>query len=124
MPVAEQQRSTHVTEHRDGATDGSSGARTHPRAPSARSVVAVCVAEILSMAGYATVPALLPQLMAEFSLSSAQGGWLAGMMFAGYMLGNVPFFKAHFSLIGIAIILVSVIPAIIAAVKGGKRKTT
>jgi len=42
------------------------------------------------MAGYATVSALLPQLMAAFSLSSAQGGWLAGMMFAGYMLGVLP----------------------------------
>jgi len=42
------------------------------------------------MVGYATVPALLPQLMAAFSLSSAQGGWLAGMVFAGYMLGVLP----------------------------------
>jgi len=34
----------------------------------------------------------------------------------------VPFFKAHFSLIGIVIILVSVIPAVIAAMRAGKKK--
>ncbi|WP_214071483.1 VTT domain-containing protein [Mucilaginibacter sp. dw_454] len=64
--------------------------------------------------------------LVRYSLYNIIGGsaWIFLFLFAGYMLGNVPFFKAHFSLIGIAIILVSVIPAIIAAVKGGKRKTT
>lgn len=63
---------------------------SRPTAPSAGVVAAVCAAEILGMAGYATVPALLPQLMAAWSLSNAQGGWLAGMVFAGYMLGVLP----------------------------------
>jgi membrane-associated protein len=38
------------------------------------------------------------------------------------MLGNVPFFKAHFSLIGIAIILISIIPPIIAAINAKTNK--
>ena len=53
-------------------------------------VAAVCAAEILGLAGYSIVPALLPQLIDAWSLSNAQGGWLAGMVFAGYMLGVVP----------------------------------
>jgi predicted MFS family arabinose efflux permease len=36
------------------------------------------------------VPALLPQFMDDWSLTSAQGGWLAGMVFAGYMVGVLP----------------------------------
>src|ERR1700743_2719547 len=62
--------------------------------------------------------------LGRYSLYNIIGGvsWIILFLFAGYLLGNVPFFKAHFSLIGIAIILVSVIPAIVAAVKGGKRK--
>ena len=36
------------------------------------------------------MPALLPQFIEAWSLTSAQGGWLAGIMFAGYMLAVVP----------------------------------
>lgn len=62
--------------------------------------------------------------MARYSLYNIIGGasWIILFLFAGYFLGNVPFFKAHFSLIGIAIILVSVIPPIIAAIRGGSKK--
>ncbi|MES2378997.1 MAG: DedA family protein [Bacteroidota bacterium] len=60
----------------------------------------------------------------RYSIYNVIGGvtWIVLFLFAGYMLGNVPFFKAHFSLIGIAIIIVSVIPPIIAAFRGGKKK--
>ncbi|MDB4924964.1 DedA family protein [Mucilaginibacter sp.] len=60
----------------------------------------------------------------RYSLYNIIGGaaWIILFLFAGYMLGNVPFFKAHFSLIGIVIILVSIIPPIIAAVKSGTNK--
>lgn len=59
----------------------------------------------------------------RYSIYNIIGGaaWIILFLFAGYMLGNVPFFKAHFSLIGIAIILVSIIPPIYAAIKS---KTT
>jgi len=58
----------------------------------------------------------------RYSLYNIIGGasWIIIFLFAGYLLGNVPFFKAHFSLVGIAIILVSIIPPIIAAM--GKKK--
>ena len=36
------------------------------------------------------MPALLPQFMTAWSLTSAQGGWLVGIMFAGYMVAVVP----------------------------------
>ena len=57
-------------------------------------VVGVCAAEILSLGSYSIVPALLPQIMEAWSLSSTQGGWLAGIISAGYMLGVVPLVAA------------------------------
>lgn len=58
--------------------------------PSAACVVAICIAEILGLASYSIVPALLPQFIENWSLSGAQAGWFAGSLFAGYMLGVVP----------------------------------
>ena len=60
----------------------------------------------------------------RYSLYNIIGGvsWIILFLFAGYMLGNVPFFKAHFSLIGIAIILVSILPPIIAAINNRRKK--
>ena len=49
-------------------------------------VVMICVAQICTMAGYSAVPALLPVLIPEWSLSNAEGGWLASVFFAGYVL--------------------------------------
>lgn len=59
----------------------------------------------------------------RYSLYNIIGGvsWIILFLFAGYLLGNVPFFKDHFSVIGIVIILVSVIPPIIAAIKSRKK---
>jgi MFS family permease len=61
-----------------------------PAAPSAAVVAAVCAAEILGLAGFSTVPALLPQFIETWSLTNTQAGWLAGIMSAGYMLAVVP----------------------------------
>ncbi|HTK20879.1 MAG TPA: DedA family protein [Mucilaginibacter sp.] len=60
----------------------------------------------------------------RYSIYNIIGGvsWIILFLFAGYMLGNVPFFKAHFSLIGIAIILVSIIPPIFAAINNRRKK--
>jgi len=60
----------------------------------------------------------------RYSLYNIIGGasWIIVFLFAGYFLGNVPFFKAHFSLVGIAIILVSIIPPIIAAINSRTKK--
>jgi predicted MFS family arabinose efflux permease len=58
--------------------------------PSAAIVAAICGAEILGLAGYSTVPALLPQFIEAWSLTNTQAGWLAGIVSAGYMLAVVP----------------------------------
>src|SRR5215472_511227 len=55
-----------------------------------RAIVAVCTAEILSLAGFSLVPALLPQFITVWSLSNAEGGWLAAVMSGGYMLAVLP----------------------------------
>jgi membrane-associated protein len=60
----------------------------------------------------------------RYSLYNIIGGvsWIVLFLFAGFLLGNVPFFKAHFSLIGIAIILVSILPPIIAGINNRRKK--
>ena len=55
-----------------------------------RLVASVCVAQILGLAGFSLVPALLPQFISTWSLSNAEAGWLAGIMSGGYMAGVLP----------------------------------
>src|ERR1700730_8318757 len=69
---------------------GLSSASSTVAGPSATRVAAVCGAEILGLAGFSTVPALLPQCIEEWSLTNTQAGWLAGIVSAGYMLAVVP----------------------------------
>lgn len=53
---------------------------------SARNVVLLmCGAEILSMTGFATYPALLPGLRTEWGMSNSEAGLISGIFFAGYM---------------------------------------
>jgi membrane-associated protein len=54
----------------------------------------------------------------KYSLYNIIGGagWILVFLFAGYFLGNVPFFKAHFALVGLVIIVISIIPPIYAAI--------
>jgi len=40
-------------------------------------------------------------------------GWVAVFVFGGYFFGNIPFVKNHFSLVIIAIIIISTIPAVV-----------
>jgi len=60
----------------------------------------------------------------RYTLYNFIGGaaWIILFLFAGYELGTVPFFKAHFALIGVAIILISIVPPIFAAVKSSTAK--
>jgi len=53
-------------------------------------VAAICGAEILGLAGFSIVPALLPQFIEAWSLTNTQAGWLAGIPSAGYMLAVIP----------------------------------
>lgn len=53
----------------------------------------LCIAEVLSMAGFSAFPALQPELSALWQLSAAEAGWINGLFFAGYTLA-VPFLVA------------------------------
>jgi predicted MFS family arabinose efflux permease len=59
-------------------------------APSTPVVAALCAAEILGLAGFSIVPALLPQFIEAWSLTNTQAGWLAGIVSGGYMLAVIP----------------------------------
>ncbi|MBL8489690.1 MAG: MFS transporter [Rhodocyclaceae bacterium] len=62
-------------------SDGSPG-----KLPSARPVALLCGAEVLSMTGFATWPALLPELERAWGLSGTEAGAIGGAYFAGYMV--------------------------------------
>jgi membrane-associated protein len=49
--------------------------------------------------------------------------WPAICLFSGYFFANIPFVKDHFSLVALAIILISVIPIGIEWLKGRKEKS-
>lgn len=59
---------------------------TSDAAPStgAPAVFCLCAAEVLTMVGVFAFPALLPDFMAEWSLSNTEAGWVSGVVFAGY----------------------------------------
>ena len=52
-------------------------------------ILALCVAEAMGMATFATFPALLPTFRAEWGLSNTEAGWIGGVYFAGYLM-SVP----------------------------------
>jgi MFS family permease len=52
----------------------------------ARFVAAVVAAQVLAQIGSFTLPALLPDFMARWSLSATEAGWLIGAFFAAYVL--------------------------------------
>jgi membrane-associated protein len=62
----------------------------------------------------------------KYSLYNIVGGtsWIVVFLFAGYKLGKVPFFEKNFSLVGVVIILISIIPPIYAAIasRGAKKQ--
>lgn len=62
--------------------------------------------------------------IARYSLYNIIGGaaWIIAFLFAGYELGTVPFFRDHFSLVGVVIILLSIVPPIFALVKNRGNK--
>jgi membrane-associated protein len=55
----------------------------------------------------------------RYTLYNVIGGvsWVVTFLFLGYLLGNIEFFKKNFSLIALAIVLVSIIPPIFAALR-------
>jgi MFS family permease len=51
-------------------------------------VAAMLVAEVASMAGFSTFPALMPGFIAEWHLTNTEAGWINGLYFAGYTLAG------------------------------------
>jgi len=49
-------------------------------------IVLMCVAEVFSMLGAVTFPALLPQFVDLWRLSKTDAGWINGIYYAGYLL--------------------------------------
>ncbi|MGE5545534.1 MAG: MFS transporter [Solirubrobacterales bacterium] len=58
-----------------------------------RIVLALCAAEVLTMAGMFAFPALLPEFTASWGLSATEAGWISGITFAGYAVA-VPLLSA------------------------------
>jgi MFS family permease len=46
----------------------------------------MCLAEVLSMTGFAAYPTLLPQLQREWGLTNSSAGLIGGIAFTGYMV--------------------------------------
>ena len=57
---------------------------------------------------------------ARFALFNISGGilWITSMLLGGYFFGNIPIVKENFGLVVIAIIIISVIPAVVEGVRG------
>ena len=55
-----------------------------------RLILAMCIAEVLTMAGVFAFPALLPTFVGEWGLSKTQAGWIAGIYFGAYALTAPP----------------------------------
>jgi len=62
----------------------------------------------------------------KYSLYNIIGGasWIIVFLATGFWLGQKPFFANHFSLVGVIIILISIIPPVYAAIKAKTAKKT
>ncbi|MCG8546072.1 MAG: MFS transporter [Alphaproteobacteria bacterium] len=49
-------------------------------------LAAMCLAEVVGMAGFATFAALLPTLLGAWSLTNTEAGWISGVYYAGYVV--------------------------------------
>ena len=58
----------------------------------------------------------------RYTIYNIIGGasWIIVFLFAGYLFGNLPFFKTHFSFITLGIIVISVVPVIVGLIKSKK----
>jgi membrane-associated protein len=50
--------------------------------------------------------------------------WVTLFIFGGYFFGNIPFVKRHFSTVIFAIIIISIMPAVIEVIREKRRKPT
>jgi len=61
----------------------------------------------------------------RFLTYNVAGGllWIALFVFGGYFFGNIPVIKENFGLVIIAIIIISILPAVIEVWKEKRRQT-
>src|SRR5258705_6157838 len=59
---------------------------TRAAPPALRLTLFMCVAESLSMTGFACYTTLLPTLMQAWNLNNSEAGLIGGVFYAGYML--------------------------------------
>ena len=57
-------------------------------------------------------------LPVNFAANVLVNAWVSAFVLLGYFFGGVPFVQQHFSLIVIGIVFISVLPAIIGAIRG------
>jgi MFS family permease len=55
-----------------------------------RSVALLCLAQVLGLANYSAVPAILPVFFDAWGLDNAEAGWLAGVYLGGYTAAVLP----------------------------------
>jgi membrane-associated protein len=60
----------------------------------------------------------------RFTVYNITGGvlWVGSILYIGYFFGNIPFVKNNFSIVTIAIIIISSVPVVIEYFKQRKRK--
>jgi MFS family permease len=49
-------------------------------------VTILCIAQVLSMMGFANFVGLIPDFISSWGLTNTQAGWISGIYFAGYMV--------------------------------------
>ena len=49
-------------------------------------IILVCIAELFSMLGTVTFPALLPEFIEKWQRTNTDAGWLNGIYYGGYLL--------------------------------------
>ncbi len=59
----------------------------------------------------------------RFALYNVSGGivWVGLMLFAGYFFGSIPFVRQNFSLVVLAIVVLSIVPGVIAVIRERRR---
>jgi membrane-associated protein len=61
----------------------------------------------------------------KFIVYNIVGGivWIGGFLYAGYLFGNIPIIKRNFTLVVFAIIIISVLPAVIEVLRNRRAKS-
>ena len=60
----------------------------------------------------------------KFATYNIVGGivWIGSLLYAGYLFGNIPIVRDNFGIVVIAIIIISILPAVVEIIRGRSRK--